>query len=359
MNLEGDIRIAAVGDLLLGDSPICVGFGLRSRYPGRALATALAPISPLLRAADIGFGNLECTLSETGLRPRNWRSVQLRGMPEYASVLNDAGFSILSVTNNHATQHGDETFRQTVEILRDQGVAVCGVRGEGGWSCRPEVISVRGRDVGVLAYNLRPRQYSLHEPPYAEGEAAAIIADVRRLRSTVDRLVVSMHWGEEFVGMPSRSEVDLGHRIVDAGADLLLGHHPHVARPVERFGDGLIAYSLGNAVADMVWQPSLRRGLLLDAVLGGDEYRVIPLEIDDSFTPRLASLDAAWGALSPDGVGLPEGEYSTAVRATVNSQRAAAYRYAAARIHRFPPRVLAQLAMTTIRNKVAAVTARR
>ena len=78
----------------------------------------------------------------------------------------------------------------------------------------------------------------------------------------MDVVVVSLHWGEEFVDQPSMQEVELGHAVIDAGATAVLGHHRHVVRPVERYRHGVIAYSLGNLIGDMVWYTAFRRGAI-------------------------------------------------------------------------------------------------
>jgi poly-gamma-glutamate capsule biosynthesis protein CapA/YwtB (metallophosphatase superfamily) len=348
------IRIAAVGDLQLGDSPVSVGFGLTSRYRSRGLDAAFSALRPLLAGADVVFGNLECTLSTVGLNAASWRSAQLRGEPGFARALARVGFTVVNVANNHAVQHGIATFHETVELLADVGIRCCGVRGGGPWCSQPVIFATpTGRRLGLLGYCQRPRQYGSKEPPFAEGTPAEILSDVERLSRTVDDLMVSLHWGEEFVSQPSRAEVALAHAVIDAGAALLVGHHPHVLRPVERYGRGLIAYSLGNCVADMVWWRALRRGGVLRCSVdasGAGSAELTPLYIDARYRPRPAAR-VAGNRLRP----LEEPDYRLAVRRALRRQRAAAYRHAAFNVWRFPPRILGQLAVTTIQNKLGAL----
>jgi poly-gamma-glutamate synthesis protein (capsule biosynthesis protein) len=357
------ITVAAVGDLLLGDSATSVGFGFRSRYPGQEIAYACEDIHPFLESADIAFGNLECTLSLANVKQGSWRSTQLRGTPSYATALRTAGFNLLNVANNHATQHGDATFFDTIAILREAGIECCGVRGADGWTSEPVTLGIRGKSVGVLGYCLRPRQYSTHEPPYAEGTEDEIRADVRRMKANSERVVVSLHWGEEFVAEPSETEVAFAQSVVDAGADLILGHHPHVARPVEIYRGRAIAYSLGNCLADMVWLRSLRQGVLLNATMssGADaevSVGLIPLEIDDAFAPKRKAPNASWARVRDRVQGLPPTDYSAAVAQTIREQQLASYTYAARNVARFPPRILAQLVGVTLRNKLGALMRR-
>ena len=99
-------RIVAVGDLQLGDSPTCVGFGFASRYRPDSLARVFEDIAQALAGADLVFGNLETPLSTQGLEAESLSSRQLRGVPGYAVVLRESGFTVLNVANNHAVQHG-------------------------------------------------------------------------------------------------------------------------------------------------------------------------------------------------------------------------------------------------------------
>lgn len=98
-----NITLAAVGDLMLGDSPTCTGYGFASRYSGSRVGEWVERVRELIRPAEITFGNLECCLSDRGHETRRWTSTQMRGHPAYAAALRTAGFNVLSVANNHAS----------------------------------------------------------------------------------------------------------------------------------------------------------------------------------------------------------------------------------------------------------------
>ena len=350
------LRIVAVGDLMLGDSPITVGFGFRARHNLAGASAALNGLRPALSDGDIVFGNLETVLSDRGLVRNDWRSSQLRGDPAYASVLRDAGFTIVSVANNHAAQHGLAAFEDSLQALRGVGITPCGVRGTGPWASTPVSLELRGMRIGVMGYCLRPRQFGNAEPPYAEGTLESIVADVERLRKEVSVVVVSLHWGEEFVQAPSTKEVSLGRSLIDAGATVVVGHHPHVVRPVERYRDGVIAYSLGNCVSDMVWYQPFRRGAVLSVDIIDGSMRaamVRPTRLDSTYRAALAGQ--AEPAIAADAlVPLSETAYAKAIDDTWRSQRLAAYRYVLMRVWRFPPKTLFQLVARTARNKIMA-----
>jgi len=350
-----EARLIAVGDMMLGDSATCVGFGFRSRVPPQHLCEGLDRLREL-RGGDVVFGNLEAPLSDMGGRRHDWTRAQMRGRPDYAGVLANAGFNVVSVANNHAMQHGASAFEESTKRLREAGIHPCGLRGAAPWACEPVRLDIRDRRLGFLGYCFRPRQYWDEEPLYAEGTPDEVIGDVRRLRCEARTVIVSLHWGEEFVPRPSRAEVRIARRIVDAGASVVLGHHPHVARPVERYNGALIAYSLGNAAADMVWHEPLRRGLLADIRIGSGvvESAVIrTLRVGDDYLPEPGPVAQE---LEQEIIGLDQAAYDAEASRTVGRQRAALYGYTLRNLWRFPPRVLATFALRTVGNKLAVFT---
>jgi len=278
----------------------------------------------------------------------------MRGDPEYARSLRSAGFTALGVANNHAMQHGISAFEETVESLKSADIACVGLRGRDAWCSDPVVQRTHeGLRVGLLGYCWRPRQYEHGVPPYAEGDVEAVEKDVRRLGRSADAVVVSLHWGEEFLSAPSTSEVAAARRIIDAGAAVIVGHHPHVLRPVERYGQGVICYSLGNFVTDMVWQPALRRGGVFECQLANAavvESRLLNVRVDDSYAPTLEANDVQPEAESVPAI--PDATYLIAAERSVRRQRRAAYGYAIRNLLRYPPKVLADLIGTTFGNKL-------
>ncbi len=347
------LRITAVGDLQLGDSPTCVGFGFASRYAAADFPRVFRDVAAALAGSDVSFGNLETPLTPATGRPGSWSARQLRGDRACARALRAVGFNVLNVANNHSAQHGIQAFDETVTALEEAGIAVCGRRGSGPWACAPVTLHVRGARVGILGYCLRPRQYDQRVPPYAEGDLSAILADVQRLRADSDQVIVSLHWGEEFVPLPSTDERQFARALVNAGVSVVLGHHPHVVRPVERYRQGVIAYSLGNCVGDMVWYGPFRTGAVLGAVVAGPEVveadvRLTALHRD--FVPHVGGVRQPL-VDSRDLRTLDADAYQRAIRVSWRRQRLAAYGYTAARVWRFPPRILFELAVRTLRNK--------
>jgi poly-gamma-glutamate synthesis protein (capsule biosynthesis protein) len=350
------VRLVAVGDIMLGDSAICTGYGFASRYPDPIAADVIAGLRPLFDEADVVFGNLECALSELRHAPRDWASTQLRGRPSFAAALRRAGFNVLNVANNHASQHGDDAFEDTLGHLRDAGIDCVGVRGSGEWCSEPVIATASGLRLGFLGYCARPRQYSSRTPPFAEGTPDEMCADIARLRTDVDHVIVSLHWGEEYVTLPSVSEVALAHRLVEAGASALLGHHPHVVRPVERHRGSVIAYSLGNFVSDMIWYAPFRKTLLVSMELSSEVGAATAelLDVTDAYVPSRATQREML-PLSTSVHALDDLTYQRDVARTIGANRAAMYLHAAKNAHRFRFPTQLRLLDVTARNKISAI----
>ncbi len=353
------LKLVAVGDLQLGDSPTTVGYGFYSRYRGRDLAPLFDSTRAALSGADILFGNLETTLVAPPTGANSRAMLQMRGEPAFAEALRRVGFTALNVANNHAVQHGDETFHATVKAVRAAGIACVGVRGMPPWASEPAILSVNGTSVGLLGYCLRPRQYGPGTPPYAEGDLASISADIARLRAQCSAVIVSMHWGEEFVARPSSAEIAMAHAIIDAGACAIVGHHPHVTRPVEVYGNALIAYSMGNFMGDMTWHPMFRRGMVLRFTVGEHGVRdasTLTTRMCDDYTP--APDGKAIPVASEPVTGLAQEDYDRAIADTLRRGRLASYRAAVINLPRTPIPILVQLVTNTVRNKLGALFGR-
>lgn len=351
---SSSIVVMAVGDIMLGDSSTCVGWGVSSRWPGEQVAIAMSSARALFKGADIVIGNLESPLARRGVGATRWKRDQMRADPKAAIALRDTGFKVLSIANNHAMQHGLAAFHETVRTLESAGIQVAGVKGDGPWSCRPVVLEVHDTKVGVLAYCWRPPQYLASATAFAEGDVESAVSDIGRLLDDCHAVIVSLHWGDEFFDEPSELQVVAARRLISAGATVVFGHHPHVLRPIERYGNGLIAYSLGNFLSDMTWLPEARTGAVLRCEISDGKVANFdaPTILTDSGY-RVAPGRSTAVTLAHNGKS--QHDYDAGVRRTLNRQRWLAYRHALVNIHRFSPTVFAELVVRTLRNKLTAL----
>jgi poly-gamma-glutamate capsule biosynthesis protein CapA/YwtB (metallophosphatase superfamily) len=242
------ITIAAVGDIMLG-SP----YPNETSMPPNDGAELLKDVTPILSAADIAFGNLEGPMTDSGAsakcRPGSTRCFAFRMPTRYNKYLKDAGFDVMSLANNHAGDFGDKGRADTRAALDAVGIKHAG---SDRMQFSTAYLDVKGKRVAFIGFahnNVVPNINDL-----AAARNYVIEADKQ-----ADIVVVSFHGGAEGSGaqnVPNRTELYFGEArgnlplfsrtVIDAGADLVLGHGPHVLRGMEIYKDRLIAYSLGN-----------------------------------------------------------------------------------------------------------------
>jgi poly-gamma-glutamate synthesis protein (capsule biosynthesis protein) len=285
------VTLAAVGDIMLGEHPVMVGRGVVRRYDAADGAYPFGRVGALLTGADLVFGNLESALTE---RPpgTNRLARACVGRASAAARLRATGFSLLSLANNHTQQHGEEPFRATEAALAAAEIGAVGLAAGDPRRCRPVDLEVNGVALRFLGYSQRPRQYFRATPLYAEPDEASLLADVAAGVAAGRTVVVSLHWGDELSRVPHVAQVALGRRLVEAGAALVLGHHPHVLQGLERHGTGLIAYSLGNFVFDIDWHARVRDSVVLRCRLAPGrvlDHEWIPVTIGSDFAPEPAA----------------------------------------------------------------------
>lgn len=237
------IEIAATGDVNLGAR---VGELIRIHGP----AYPWEHVADHLRKADLALVNLECAISTRG-RPLA-KEFTFRGHPSSLPAMVEAGVDVANLGNNHAADFGREALIDTVRHLGEAGVEPVGAGPDAAAAYRHVVLERRGLRVAFLGAT-RVLPYHFGAGPDLPGVASAydevrFLDAVRAADADADVVVVSIHWGVELATRPNAIQVRVGRALVDAGADVVIGHHPHVLQPVVRYRGGVIAYSLGNFV---------------------------------------------------------------------------------------------------------------
>ncbi len=280
------MKILFVGDIALGDHPKAVGFGFFSKYKEGISDQVAEHLFPHEISADIIFGNLEFGLSDEEIHGNSIHEVYCRGVKRFTPFLRKAGFSVLNMANNHQYQYGRKPFINTKDNLKSYGIHVCGTSDD---FLTENILMVGGQSVAFLGWSDRPRQYFSETPFYNEFDVETSLYEIDRMSKFVDIICVSIHWGEEFVGIPNERERTIARNMIDNGATIVVGHHPHVIREVESYHDGIIAYSLGNFICDMIWNNKTKEsGCLCVEVEGSRVLRHLfyPAIIGDDYFPH-------------------------------------------------------------------------
>ncbi len=268
-----------------------------SRYVGKLardnhdFAWPLRDLAPALRAADLRFVNLEAPFSDQGHTVET--GMIFKAEPEMIETLTVARIDIVSTANNHARDCGSHGVDFTLEWLAKHKIANVGSAKSAEEAHAGTVLERNGVRFGFLAYtydqsNGNHTDVDLRIPTMDIG---TMRADVQNLLTRADVAVVSMHAGIEYAPKPNAQQKQFAQAAIDAGARVVVGHHPHVTQPWERYGSGVIFYSLGNLVFDQFQRAETQRGALASVVFAGSALtraELVPVQIVRT-VPRLAA----------------------------------------------------------------------
>jgi len=239
---DAQVTLATAGDVNLDLDQFDQGYGYEYPWAG---------VAGLLQDADLAFANLECAISYRG-SPVPGKAFTFRGSPQALPAMREAGIDVVSHANNHARDFGTEAIVDSIFFLAQSGPASCGSGTDYGTAHTPAYLNANGLRVAFLAYsdvNWPGWEAGVGYPGVASAaDGAGIAQDITTARTRADLVVVSFHWGIEREYVANGRQRSLAHLAIDCGADLVLGHHPHVIQGFEIYKGRLIAYSLGNFV---------------------------------------------------------------------------------------------------------------
>ncbi len=303
--------VTVVGDVMLG------------RRVGAAMARTgdfaapLRPTAERLAAADVTIANFEATLSRDGSPTQGGDS--FAADPRVVAGLQLAGVDVLSLANNHVGDWGTRALVQTVQAVRDMGIQPVGAGVDLDTARSPAIVDVRGVRIGVLATDSigespaagagQPGTNRLNMPPRTgpldEAALTRILGDITALRPQVDLLLVLTHWGTQYTHAAEPVQRQVGRAMVAAGADLVVGGHPHWVQGVELVDPAegsLIVHSLGNFIFDMDFMQRTQEGVFLEAVTWDGDLKAVdfvPYVIGSDYAPRVVDGPQAAVVLEP------------------------------------------------------------
>lgn len=258
-------------------------------------AFPFAPVRDRIETADVAFANLECVLSNQ-MQDKKDGAYVLHTHPDYVNGLSAVGFDLLSVANNHMLDLGVPGLEETLATLTDNDLIPVGEKLDGEAQA-PEIVEVKGHRIAFLAW-VDHGGFSDDPPTVHRLDVDQAVEDVTAAAAAAHHVIVSLHWGDEYNHKVQASQRAVAKRLVDAGADVIVGHGPHVPQRVERMGDAVVAYSVGDLVFDKTTpfkRPRTRRSFFLDVRLGRDgpiDFELVPLHQNNSFQSRVdTSLD--------------------------------------------------------------------
>jgi len=280
------VQIILVGDIML------------SRNVAAAIKKAGNPdlpflqLSDFLNSSDFNFGNLESPFSgRNNITPSG--SMVFNAPTDNVKGLVDNNFKILSLANNHALDQGITGIIFTRKHLAESGIISVGAGNNQDEAWQSELVEVRGIKIGFLAASYA----SANDSGKIKNAYVARTDDfenlklkIENLKSRSDFIIVSMHAGTEYTRQPNAAQTDFAHAAIDAGANVVVGHHPHWVQGYEKYGNGIIFYSLGNFIFDQEWSQKTKEGLAVKIKISDSKLQsaeLFPIIIENYCCARL------------------------------------------------------------------------
>jgi poly-gamma-glutamate capsule biosynthesis protein CapA/YwtB (metallophosphatase superfamily) len=235
--------IVAVGDIMLSGSAKPF---LRRKGYGYSFGDPV--LSKLVMNADLAFANLECPVTKTRAACKDKKFV-FRADPASIKAIRKAGFDMLSLANNHIMDYKEPGLSSTINYCLKSGMVYSGAGADITRARKAAILKRNGITYGLLSYSMTyPKEFwaTSDSAGAAYGEENTVIEDIQKAKKEADVVIVSFHWGAELADVPKAYQVKMAHTAIDSGADMVLGHHPHVPQPIEIYKGKPVFYSLGN-----------------------------------------------------------------------------------------------------------------
>ena len=290
------IKIILVGDIMLDRG---VEYMIE-REGDRDFRFPFLKVVDYLKEADIVFGNLEGVISDKGIKAGSIYSFRVD--PKAIEGLSFAGFNVLSLANNHALDYGRAALEDCLAKLSNAEIDYVGAGFNEKEAYSPIIKEVNGLTglpavkVALLAYtNLGPETWKAAGENsgiawISENNFETIKEDIKLAKEKADILIVSLHTGEEYQKEPTQFQIEFSKMAIEAGADLIVGHHPHIIQKNEKYKNGYIFYSLGNFIFDQSFSEETMRGQILEVLIKDKKIKEVvtkDIKINNFFQPEI------------------------------------------------------------------------
>lgn len=250
-------------------------------------------LDSILSDSDLVFANLEAPFGKQDSAYPKTYTFQVS--PDLVQVLQAGKINMVSLANNHILDFGTEALKETMQLLDQHQIKYSGAGMNLSEARQPAVFETKGNNIAVACYSLTfPEEFWATDSSGGTcfPSHTFLYEDIRRFKEQNDLLIISFHWGGELLTAPKEYQLDLAHKVIDAGADVILGHHPHVIQGLEIYKGKLIAYSLGNYVFSS-YSDKATQSMLLKFSYNGDaieKFTIYPINVHNryvEFQPRL------------------------------------------------------------------------
>jgi len=303
------VKVTSVGDIILGR-------GVYQKMQQLGYTSPFLGVAKKLEDADITFGNLENSISNNFVPP-TMGMFFLASTKAIEGILL-SGFDILGIANNHSTDFGLKAFSDTLDALEKNNILYVGGGRTELEAKNYKIVKTKGKSFAFLAVNSiigdipakgdNPGTWKISLEPWGnlnQNQVDEVVSVIKKAKKETDFVIVMPHWGAEYKLYPNKEMMNLAKQMVNAGADLIVGTHPHWVQGIEIYNDKLITYSLGNFIFDQEWSKETRQGLILDTYFYRDKiisFSFTPVLIENYHRPKILDTLVGDGKIIMDRV---------------------------------------------------------
>jgi gamma-polyglutamate biosynthesis protein CapA len=262
INIENNIiKITFLGDIFPGELPFTVNYGIRSQFKKHKGLPWIDKIKTVIGENDLVIANLESPLLDDKVALKK----TFYGEIDFTLFLKRCGINVANIANNHILEHGQKGFENTITALRSEGIAAIGYYEDS----LPAIYfkEIHGKKIAVCGFSNVDLQVIKNDRCFPVLSKENVMRVLERMKEKeADLKILSFHWGNEYIHVPSIEQRKMAYCFIDAGADIIVGHHPHVIQPYEKYGEGHIFYSLGNFIFDYIHSEAVSNGLVVHAL---------------------------------------------------------------------------------------------
>lgn len=276
------VKGTVFGDMMFGRA-------IKDRSESTDYSEVLDNVSSIWSDSDYVCGNLECALLDNPSQfTKNEKEIHINAETRTVNILKDNGFTLVNLANNHLADFCSEGVVSTLNTLKNAGLKYVGAGANLEEASKYDIQEVNGVKIATVSVSdIIPKNFS------AKDDKAGILSTnnmryyqaVREASEVADLVIVNIHWGVEYALNETEQQRQLARNLINFGADIIIGSHPHVLQPVEKYKDGIIFYSMGNFVFDQGWsrtKDSMIVNYFLDEE-GNCSFEIVPLRIKDGY----------------------------------------------------------------------------
>lgn len=282
--MRNKFTLLAVGDIFPANLGYHNGIGICGTFQKHNGSIWKDDMVNCLSKADIAIANLEGPIIPDSNKAAK---ISFAGCKEFITFLKEVGIDIVSIANNHIMEQGEQGFHYTIDQLKKNQIHIIG---QAGINSNIFFYKVNDMTIAFASFNAIADN-SIGEPLYQVFSEEVVLATLKDMQQ-FDFRVLSLHWGDEYIHIPSINQINMAKKFIDNGANIIIGHHPHVIQPVMEYNKGLVFFSLGNYLFDMIYKNNVRYGLISYINFYNDktiDYQIQGIKIQSNYSPKVVS----------------------------------------------------------------------